>query len=146
MNQDLLDIVMEINRRSVKAIRNSDGKHLGGMEGQGALLIQLLKEYGYTSESALLGGIVNLVMKLMMFTKECVNRDYVASSAGQLSLSMPLVDPQAAVALFSETFDPDELALVRYEITSEKGPIPDEKRASLLRKAGYMHTQIRLKS
>jgi len=116
------------------------------MEGMGALLIQHLKEYGYSSESALLGGIVNLVDKLMMFTKECVDRDYVASSAGQLSLSVPLVDPQAAVTLLSETFDSDELALIRYEITSEKGPILDPMRASLLRKAGYMHTQIRLKS
>jgi hypothetical protein len=146
MNQDLVAMVMEINRRSVSAISNSDGKELAGMEGRGALLIQQLKEYGYSSESALLGGIVNLVDKLMMFTKECVARDYVASSNGRVSLSMPLADPEGAVALLTETFDPDELALIRYEITSEKGALLDQRRASLLRKAGYMETQIKLKS
>jgi len=143
---DPLALLMNINQRSANAIYKSDGRTIGGMQGRGALLIQQLKEYGYTSESFLFAGDVNLLDKTLVFTRDCVSRDFIRSNGSQLLVSMEPAKPDDAVAFLLKTFTPAEQAAIQYEITSAKLSIFDQKRADLLREAGYEDKQIRLKS
>jgi hypothetical protein len=144
---DSLSLVMSINQRTLRAIHFSEGRTVGGMEGEGATLLQGFKEYGYTSESVLFAGDEMLLNKAMVFTRDCARRGFFKSNGDQLSGSAEIAQPEAAVAFLKETFTPAERVAIQYEITSAKPPVVDEKRAALLRAAGYNGAQqIRLRS
>jgi hypothetical protein len=145
-NPDPLALLMDINRRSAIAISKSSGRTIGGMDGLGATVIQNLKEYGYTSESFLFAGDVSLLEKTLEFTSDCVSRDLIRSDGSQVRVSMEPAQPEAAIAFLLKTFTPAEQAAIQYEITFTKLSIFDQKRATLLRQAGYRDEQIQLKS
>jgi len=145
--REVLTLLMGINQRTARAVHNSEGRAVAGMVGQGAMMIQEMREYGYTSESALFAGDWMLLNKTMVFTRDCTARGFLKSDGDRISGSMELTQPEAAVAFLMETFSPAERIAIQYEITSAKLPVPDKKRAALLREAGYDgDRQVRLKS
>ncbi len=143
---DLLTLFTNINQHSANAVTKSAGQTVGGMDGRGATMIQLLKEYGYNSESLLFSGDVTLLDKTLIFTRDCAKQGFIESNDGIALVSTPPVDTESAISFLLKTFTPTERIAIQYEITSPKASVVDDRRATLLRESGYDATQIKLKS
>ena len=138
--EDVLRLISTVNERTINSIVKSQAmraRQASDLGQQAIIVMQLLREYGYTSKSFVWKGDFDLIHKTSIFTSNCAVKKLLKINGEGLGATTELTDQAGAIRLFRETFKPAEIAAIKYEINQAKTEQADEQRKKLLEQAGY---------